>query len=86
MKEKPRGTFGGEKRSSKVFVENKQPQKNITGRFLSGGAEKEKENKKEMWVEDKKEIEGVKEEREVLSCMTGVSGRFLCDIQVEAWT
>lgn len=48
----------GEKISSKVFVENKQPQKNITGRFLSGGAEKEKENKKEMWVEDKKEIEG----------------------------
>lgn len=29
---------------------------------------------------------GMTEEREVLSCMIGVSGRFLCDIQVEAWT
>lgn len=35
----------------------------------------EKEYEREMWVKEEKE----------LSCMTGVSGRFLCDIQVEAW-
>lgn len=46
---------------------------------------KRKKTKKEMWVKDKKEIEG-NEEREALSCMVGVSGRFLCDIQVEAQT
>lgn len=37
---------------------------------------KEREYERGMWVEEEKE----------LSCMTGVSGRFLCDIQVEAWS
>lgn len=40
----------------------------------------------EMRVEDKKEIEGGNGGRERPSCMIGVSGRFLCDIQVEAWS
>lgn len=46
---------------------------------------KKRKKTKRMWVKDKKEIEG-NEEREALSCMVGVSGRFLCDIQVEART
>lgn len=39
-----------------------------------------------MWVKDKSVREGTEEESEDPPCMIGFSGRFLCDIQVEAWS
>lgn len=46
----------------------------------------EREYERDKRVEDKKEIEGGNGGKERPSCMIGVSGRFLCDIHVEAWS
>lgn len=47
---------------------------------------KKEQTKRRCGWKTRKIEEGMKEEREDISCMIGVSGRFLCDIQVEAWT
>lgn len=55
--------------------------------MVAENAELYRENKGEMWVENKKGgREGMEEESEDPSCMNGVSGRFLRDTQVEAWS
>lgn len=48
----------------------------------------EGENERKMRVEERKEVEGGREwrKREWPSCMSGVSGRFLCDLQAQAWS
>lgn len=78
MKEKTRGTV---KKSPFFFVRK-------TGTLLSVGTEKNRRKTKRRcgWKTRKRFRGGTKEEREDLSCMIGVSGRFLCDIQVEART
>lgn len=82
MKEKTRGTVG--EKNSEVFLENKQKKKTKSGYCQLKLKKRGKTQKRCGWKTRKTERE-MKEEREDLSCMIGVSGRFLCDIQVEAW-
>lgn len=74
----------GSQKSTKEEKKNKK-------RYVTGSWKRDELHRGDVeercgWKMRKRLREGMEEESKEPSCMIGVSGRFLCDIQVGAWS